>query len=453
MRRNELANWVKSDRRNIYRLFMKTDQSPEFCNINAIFVTHSEISIKRGNRKRFQNQMQSNIVTRLKHEGLDWNVHCDQNATIVTVPDDTAGDWINHAVSCLCETHGVKWVSPALKRSRREFRQADQTPDYKKIRDLVVETAGRCYRYHASYAVKVDRGDKIYTRPSEELEKWLGSEISEHTSWEHVDLNSPDQLFRVRIYRNNLFVIAASYPGPGGLPVHSSGRVLSMLSGGIDSPVAAWLVARRGCTVDFIHFSASHFTPDQLAGSKMDRLAALLSRSTLQSRLFVLPYTYFDLALPSHNKPQALIVFRRFMLRCARELARSIGAQALASGDSLSQVASQTLENMVTAHNAISIPVFQPLIGYNKEEIVARARTIGTYNISTEPDKDCCSLIARNPEIKAKTHIIEKFEKHWIPEYHNLVKQTLEDLIEIRYECGKRTGITTPGFYSGEQVF
>jgi thiamine biosynthesis protein ThiI len=210
--------------------------------------------------------------------------------------------------------------------------------------------------------------------------------------------------------------------------------VLALLSGGIDSPVAAWLMAKRGCRVDFIHFTAVAMQPEEAQPYKVCRLAQRLSDYTLGSRLFLVPYTHFDLALMREPVDYNLVLFRRFMARVAEQLARRLNAQALATGDNLGQVASQTLSNLVSASRAVELPIFRPLLGYDKDEIMALAQQIGTYEMSIEPYKDCCALIAQHPRTRSQHERLAALEARVFPDYQKLIDQTLAEAVCLRTE-------------------
>ncbi len=391
----------------------------------------------------FEEQLARNMARRISDAGYRWVIDTKRNYHLIQIPEDADYEDIRKVLQAVSEVHGVKWVSPSVWFPASEFRREDHTPDYELIKKTTLKLADAYYKPDAKFAIKANRSEKQYTIPSDEIERWLGTEVINHTKWDKVNLRNPDRAFRIRIYTRDLFIIPERYDGPGGLPVNSAGHVLSLLSGGFDSPIASWLMARRGCSVDFIHFTASHPHPELFENSKMDRLAQWLSRFTLQSRLFLVPYTYFDMTMPDHSRPKALMVFRRFMSRTAEHLAEEIGAKALVTGDSLSQVASQTLDNLVANYDAISMPVLQPLIGYNKDDIVELSRQIGSYDLSVEPYKDCCSLIARNPEIKAKAHLLQEYEEEWIPDYDKLIEQSLGDALCVEYRCGKKLNTYT----------
>ena len=299
-----------------------------------------------------------------------------------------------------------------------------------------VAIARNCFEADRSFAIRVNRADKSLPANSLELGKRLGAAIRSETSWDKVDLSHPDQEFYLDIYPDGIYLYSEKLTGVGGLPTGTGGRVLALLSGGIDSPVAAFSLAKRGCTVDFFHLSAGHVQHQDLEHTVIARLARRLSEYTGHSRLFIVPYTYFDLALGDHSGGYALILFRRFMMRSAEVLAGRIHAPALVNGDSLGQVASQTLENLVSASLAVNIPILRPLIGSNKEEIISLARRIGTYEMSIEPYKDCCALIARNPRTRSRHEHMSSMEQDLLPEYEQLIERTLGDMVCLEFKYG-----------------
>jgi thiamine biosynthesis protein ThiI len=197
--------------------------------------------------------------------------------------------------------------------------------------------------------------------------------------------------------------------GLGGLPVGSEGRVLMLFSGGIDSPVAAWLLMKRGCAVDFIHFH-TYRTNDQVLATKIPKLVSALIPYCLTSRLILVPQYRFELASLQFPRGYRVAAFRLYMQRVAEAVATRLGSTALATGDSIGQVASQTLENLRTADASSTLLVLRPLITYNKEEIIALAKRIGTFELSITPYKDCCSLLDRHPKTRVPTREMEKLE-------------------------------------------
>jgi tRNA uracil 4-sulfurtransferase len=284
----------------------------------------------------------------------------------------------------------------------------------------------------------VRRSEKRFPAQSVQLERELGAHVIENTKWQKVDLKHPDITLNVEIQKDEIFIHTKKFKGAGGLPVNTAQKVLVMLSGGIDSPVAAYLAARRGCHIDFVHFSASHIQPEEIENSKIGELARFLSYSTLKSRLYILPSTYFDLAIAGKPADYQLILFRRFMARAAEKLAGHIAAHALVSGDNLSQVASQTLTNIASTIRAIDIPLLQPLITYEKEDIVNLAIQIGTYETSIKVYKDCCSLFQRNPRTVSDHHALTGQEKGIFTDYDKMIRDTIEDGYFLEFRHGRK---------------
>ena len=200
-------------------------------------------------------------------------------------------------------------------------------------------------------------------------------------------------------------------PGAGGLPVGASGRVVSLISGGIDSPVAAYRMLQRGCRLIFVHF---HSTPylDKTSQEKVRQLVTALTRHQFQSRLYMVPFGEIQRQIVAAvNRPLRVILYRRMMLRIAEAMARQEKAKALVTGESLGQVASQTLENMAVIQQASTLPILRPLVGMDKQEIIDQARRIGTFDISSIPDQDCCQLfVPKHPATKAKFAEVEEAE-------------------------------------------
>jgi thiamine biosynthesis protein ThiI len=245
---------------------------------------------------------------------------------------------------------------------------------------------------------------------SPEIEREVGGRIKEARNWT-VNLARPELTIRVEALTHEAFYSFGTIRGAGGLPVGASGRVACLLSGGIDSPVAAWRMMRRGCRVLFVHFH-SYPILSRASQEKARELAKLLTRFQYHSRLFVVPFGEIQqrvvLAVPP---PLRVVVYRRLMMRIGERIARMHRAQGLVTGDVVGQVASQTLENMATIGSVVTIPVLRPLVGMDKDEITAEAIRLGTYPISIIPDQDCCTLFTpRHPATKAKPHEVERAE-------------------------------------------
>jgi thiamine biosynthesis protein ThiI len=265
-------------------------------------------------------------------------------------------------------------------------------------------------RSPASFRVSARRADKRYPLTSPQIERELGGRIRRARGWT-VDLDEPALTIHVELLTDEAFYYFDRERGPGGLPVGVSGRVVCLLSGGIDSPVAAWRMMRRGCRVHFLHFH-SYPILSSASQEKAREIARLLTSWQLRSRLTLVSFGELQqrvvLAVPP---PLRVVVYRRLMLRIAERLARERGAGALVTGEVIGQVASQTLENLAVIDAAAGLPVLRPLVGMDKEEITAEARRLGTYPISILPDEDCCTLFTpRHPATRARAAEVEAAE-------------------------------------------
>jgi thiamine biosynthesis protein ThiI len=262
----------------------------------------------------------------------------------------------------------------------------------------------------ATFRVSARRADKRFPLSSPQIEREVGGRIKDARNWT-VNLGDPELTIRIEALTNEAFYSFGNIRGAGGLPVGASGRVACLLSGGIDSPVAAWRVMRRGCRVLFVHFH-SYPILSRASQEKARELAKLLTRFQYHSRLFVVPFGGIQqrvvLAVPP---PLRVVVYRRLMMRIAERIARMHRAQGLVTGDVVGQVASQTLENMATIGSVVTMPVLRPLVGMDKDEITLEAQRLGSYPISIIPDQDCCTLFTpRHPATKAKPHEVERAE-------------------------------------------
>jgi thiamine biosynthesis protein ThiI len=261
-----------------------------------------------------------------------------------------------------------------------------------------------------TFRVSARRADKRFPLTSPQIEREVGGRIKEARNW-LVNLDRPALTIRVEALTSEAFYSFGKERGAGGLPVGASGRVACLLSGGIDSPVAAWRMMRRGCRVLFVHFH-SYPILSRASQEKARELARLLTRYQFDSRLFLVPFGDIQQRVVlAVQPPLRVVIYRRLMLRIAERIARENRAQALVTGEAVGQVASQTLENLSTIGSVAALPVLRPLIGMDKEEITAEAQRLGTYPISIIPDQDCCTLFTpRHPATKARRSEIEAAE-------------------------------------------
>ncbi|HEY7840428.1 MAG TPA: tRNA uracil 4-sulfurtransferase ThiI [Gammaproteobacteria bacterium] len=398
-----------------------------------------DITLKGRNQEDFQRALVRNVRHVLRRAGVDWRVgsargrvHVETNAAR---PDE-----LERAIGVLRCIAGISSMGAAA-----WFRSIDLVGhsgefNWPPLEQATVDIAERNYRPDASFAIRANRVDKGLPVHSRDIGVRLGDAVRERTAWKRVDLDEPDFTIHVDAYPDGLYVYPDKQRGIGGLPVGTGGRVLALLSGGIDSPVAAFMMAKRGCTVDVFHMSASHTRDFDAESSVVGRLARAISRYGIRTRLHIVPYTFFDLALRGEPTGYELVLFRRFLMRCGEYLAMKTGAGALVTGDSLGQVASQTLENLASASRPVTLPILRPLIGMNKQEIIELARGIGTFDISIEPYKDCCALIARNPRTKSDHDRLSRLEADLFADYEGMIAQTFAETLQVEYDCGAFVG-------------
>jgi thiamine biosynthesis protein ThiI len=263
----------------------------------------------------------------------------------------------------------------------------------------------------ANFRVTARRADKRFPMPSPDIERLLGARVQAAFGWP-VKLEGPELTIRVEFVTHEAFYSFGKERGAGGLPVGVSGRVVCLLSGGIDSPVAAWRMMRRGCSVHLVHFHSYPFH-EATSQEKVREIAKLLAQYQLRVRLYQVPFGQLQrqvvVAAPASLR---IVIYRRLMMRIADAIARDAGARALVTGEVVGQVASQTLENMAVISAAATLPIMRPLVGMDKEEITAEAERIGSFPISILPDQDCCQLFTpRHPATRARPGEIENAER------------------------------------------
>jgi tRNA uracil 4-sulfurtransferase len=399
----------------------------------AILIHYSEIALKGRNQPLFRRQLRANIRQKLRSLSLAWTLQEKPSFLSVAVPADATADQIGLCVKGLREVFGIAWlaVTEPLPHGRFTFDSRDE--DLAALERRLIVLAKDEFVPNKTFCVRVKRAEKAVPFTSIELENRFGRLIIDNTDWKKVNLTKPDALFQVEIRPEGSFLFSNKVKGPAGLPAGTAGRVLTLLSGGIDSPVAAYLMAKRGCRVEFLHFTATSMQQDEAREYKVWRLARELSRYTLRSRLFLVPYTQFDIAVVASGQyiEYDLVLFRRFMARVAEALATKLRAQAIITGDNLAQVASQTLPNIVTTSQAVQMPILRPLIAFNKEEIINLAMQIGTYEESIKPYKDCCAIISQNPRTRSRHATLTALEERLFPDYQKLIDQTLAEAVCI----------------------
>ncbi len=275
-----------------------------------------------------------------------------------------------------------------------------------------------------NFRITVKRADKSFPVSSQDLSVILGEEVRKKTG-KKVDLKSPDKNCFLEITLKETYIYFEKIKGVGGLPVGTGGKAVSLLSGGIDSPVASFRMIKRGMKNVFLHFHAYPATSKQSI-DKTKRIVKTLSSFQGKSTLYLVPFNEIqkEIMIGTSEKMRVLL-YRRFMMRIGEEIAKKEKAKAIVTGESLGQVASQTVENLTVTEEVLSIPVFRPLIGHNKEEIVSEAKEIETYNISILPEEDCCvRFLPKSPETKGKIADAKKEEENL--EVERITREALE---------------------------
>ena len=362
--------------------------------MTSILVHYQEIALKGKNRPWFLSWLVRNIRAALS--GLDIGAVRPLMGRIEIVLGPQAD---REAVSeRLRRTFGIA-----------NFSFAGRVPlDFDAIAAGVLEALGA--RDYRSFRVTVRRADKRFPLTSPQAEREIGGRIKSVRGWT-VDLDDPELTIRVELLTSEAFYAFGKERGAGGLPVGTAGRVTCLLSGGIDSPVAAHRMMKRGCAVTFVHFH-SYPILSKASQDKAVALAKMLTKWQLHSRLYLVAFGGIQQqAVLSVPGPMRVVIYRRLMLRIAQRIARARKAQALVTGEVVGQVASQTLENLAVIGRVVTLPVLRPLVGMDKEEITAEASRLGTYPVSIIPDQDCCTLFTpRNPMTRARLADIEAAE-------------------------------------------
>jgi thiamine biosynthesis protein ThiI len=362
--------------------------------VNSIVVHYQELALKGKNRPWFLGR----LVRHLRHAVSDLDV------TAVRA-------LMGRIEVVLGPSQPLDAVSERLRRTFgvANFSLAGRAPlDLDGIAQAILRDLGdrRC----RTFRVSARRADKRFPLTSPQIEREVGGRIKQEKGWA-VDLDEPELDIRLELLTDQAFYFFGKERGPGGLPTGTAGRVACLLSGGIDSPVAAHRMMKRGCTVTFVHFH-SYPILSRASQEKARELVTLLTRWQHRSRLYLVPFGEIQqqvvLSVPA---PMRVVVYRRLMLRIAERIARMRQCQALVTGDVVGQVASQTLENLAVVGAVAGLPLLRPLVGMDKDEITEEARRLGTYPISIIPDQDCCTLFTpRNPLTRAKLHEVEAAE-------------------------------------------
>jgi thiamine biosynthesis protein ThiI len=362
--------------------------------MDSVLIRYHEIALKKGNRAYFTELLKRNLLAVVKDLGAK-EIRSLPARVLLTFRNDVPP-------ATLIERMGTVFGVANFSIVERTARDIDA------LRARILESLNGT-RFE-SFRIETQRGDKTFPLNSPEINRQLGAAVKEK-SGARVDLMNPQFTVTVEILPRDAFFGFNKIAGAGGLPVGASGRVVSLISGGIDSPVATYRMMQRGCRVIFVHFHSAPYQ-DNTSQEKVRRLLAVLTRHQFLSRLYLVPFGEIQRQIVAAvARPLRVVLYRRMMLRIAEAIARKEKAKALVTGESLGQVASQTLDNIAVIQQAARLPILRPLVGMDKQEIIDQARRIGTFEISSIPYQDCCQLFEpKHPATKARFSEVEQDE-------------------------------------------
>ena len=383
-----------------------------------ILLKQGEMVLKGTNRYTFEDKMRANIARRLKRLGK-FKVYTRQSTTYVEPQSEDCD--MDAAYEAMKHVFGVVGLSRAKA--------------CEKTKEAMLETAksylGDQLSRARTFKVESKRADKTFPMTSIALSQWVGGELDDLYPNLTVDVHDPELTVHLEVRDYAAFVHADPEPGAGGLPVGTSGRALSMLSGGIDSPVASWMMAKRGVALEMIHFYSYPYTSPEAKQKVLD-LAQLLTPWTGRLTVHVVPFTHIQEELRrACPEDYFTLLMRRFMMRIAEGVAHRTGCHAIVTGESLGQVASQTMDAMAVTGAVTDLPVFRPLVGMDKEEVVRLSRKIGTFETSILPYEDCCTVFTpRHPRTRPRLEDVEAIEAPL--DIDGLVKEALEGIERVQ---------------------
>jgi thiamine biosynthesis protein ThiI len=383
--------------------------------INGVVIHYHEIALKLGNRRFFEQQLRRNILRATNRLGVKDVLRLSGRMLCLLAP----GADEKKICAALQKVFGIAYFAPAVKLKQ-------EMADIKAVALNLL--AGRKF---ASFKVETKRSQKHFPITSPQLNAEVGEHILDHFPT-RVDLSQPELILRIEIVDNYVLMYTDRIEGPGGLPVGTSERAVCLISGGIDSPVAAYKMMKRGIKLIFVHFHSTPFT-SAASQKNVERLVELLNAYQYRSKLYLVPFAEIQQHIVANAAPSyRVILYRRAMVRIAEMIAAQNYAYALITGENVSQVASQTLVNMNVINQAATLPILRPLAGDDKQEIIAAAQRIGTFEISIEPFEDCCSLfVPPHPETRAKLPVVQEFEAKL--NLQPLIEQTLHKTLRKEF--------------------
>ena len=381
----------------------------------AFLIKYAEIGIKGRNRYLFEDALVHQIKFALKKCEGKFLIHKTQGRIYVDAESEFDFDEV---VGRLKTVFGISGICPVV---------YVEDEGFEKLCDTVIQYLADVYPdRNKTFKVAARRARKNYPKDSMTINMDMGEAILKAYPEMKVDVHNPDIMLNIEI-REKIYIYSEIIPGPGGMPVGTGGKAMLLLSGGIASPVAGYMIAKRGVKIDAVYFHAPPYTSER-AKQKVVDLARLVSRYTGPIYLHVINFT--DIQLYIYEKcplEELTIIMRRYMMRIAEHIAKETECLGLITGESIGQVASQTMASLVATNEVCELPVYRPLIGFDKQEIVEVSEKIGTYETSIQPFEDCCTIfVAKHPVTKPNLNIIRRHEKNLDEKIEDLVKTALE---------------------------
>lgn len=389
----------------------------------AFLIKYAEIGIKGKNRFIFENALKDQIAFALKDVDGEFQVIKDQGRIYVEATGEFDYD---DAVEAMTRVFGIAQICPVVLVEDIDFEIIK-----KSVKDYVTNVYGD---KQLTFKVEAKRADKNYPLTSPQICMDLGEYLLDEFPNLKVDVRNPQIRIHVEI-RNRVYIYSKTIKGPGGMPIGTNGRAMLLLSGGIDSPVAGYMIAKRGVKLSATYFHAPPYTSER-AKQKVVDLARIVSRYSGPIELNIVNFT--DIQLYIYEKcphEELTIIMRRYMMKIAEELAKQDGSLGLITGESIGQVASQTMQSLAATNEVCTMPVYRPLIGLDKQEIVDISEKIGTYETSIQPFEDCCTIfVAKHPVTKPNINIIKRSERNLEEKIDALVKTALDTVEKIQVQ-------------------
>lgn len=377
-----------------------------------LLVRYGEVTLKGANRKMFVNQLRTNVQKALK-DFKDIKIKANRDRMYIELEETAA---IDEIIERLSKIFGIYSVSPVMK--------------IEKTLEAIEQQASAFannYEQGETFKIDVKRADKNFPYDTYELQRQVGGAVLRNNEHISVNVRQPDHEIKIEVRIDAIYIYDQTIEGAGGLPVGTGGKTLLMLSGGIDSPVAGMEVMRRGVTIEAIHFHSPPFTSEK-AKDKVIELTRIFAQHVGPIKLHIVPFTELQKQINKvvHER-YTMTSTRRMMMQVADKLVHNIGGHAIVNGENLGQVASQTLKSMYAINNVTSTPILRPLLTFDKEEIVEKAKNYGTFDVSIQPYEDCCTIFTpKNPVTEPDFDKVVKYES--VYDFEEMINRAVENI-------------------------